>query len=117
MIKMIIIIFLLLYILNIINLIQIGFINHISVIINTSLISTSNSKCIDCLCNCLNNNKQINSTISKCYDINCFPSNNSCQQIEHHGFKKQKFHLILHQINCIGDSLIGHYFVSNLTRF
>ncbi|CAF1017577.1 unnamed protein product [Rotaria sp. Silwood1] len=82
MIKMIIIIFLLLYILNIINSIQIGFINRISVITNSSLISTSNSKCIDCLCNCLNNNKQINLTISKCYDINCFPSNNSCQQIE-----------------------------------
>ncbi|CAF3416975.1 unnamed protein product [Rotaria sp. Silwood1] len=79
---MIIIIFLLLYILNIINSIQIGFINRISVITNSSLISTSNSKCIDCLCNCLNNNKQINLTISKCYDINCFPSNNSCQQIE-----------------------------------
>lgn len=53
---------------------QIGYIRHVSIITNTSLISTINSNCTDCLCNCLSS--------KNCYGINCFPSNLSCQQIQ-----------------------------------
>jgi hypothetical protein len=76
--EIIIKIFLLTFLLKFIDSIQIGIVKYASVITNTSLISTSNSKCLDCLCDCLN----INSKFSKCYGINCFPSNHSCQRIE-----------------------------------
>lgn len=67
-------IFSLIFIIKSIDSIQIGYIKHASVITNTSLISTTNSNCSDCLCNCLSD--------ENCYGINCFPSNYSCQRIE-----------------------------------
>jgi hypothetical protein len=77
--EIIITIFLLIFQLKFLDSIQIGYIKHSSVITNTSFISTSNSQCLDCLCNCISNQQQNN---SKCYGINCFPSNSTCQQIQ-----------------------------------
>ena len=74
--------FFLIFLFKFIASINIGTIKYASIRTNTSLISTSSSQCIDCLCQCLSNRESLNTTISKCYGINCFPSNNSCQRIE-----------------------------------
>lgn len=76
------ILFLLIFLLDFIDSIKIGYIMQSSVITNTSSMPTLDSRCLDCLCNCVTNRTSATSRVSKCYGINCFPSNKTCQQIE-----------------------------------
>ena len=55
---------------------SVGLVRSASIRSSSAFISSEDTRCSDCLCQCLNSNGS-----SRCYGINCFPSSRACQHL------------------------------------